>query len=511
MRTRKWIGSWCSAASFALAASSALAAQRASFDSNRWWPSQFRGGIAQSKYFEGFVDLGVDGSLEIVTSAFSTPRVPGTHVEVGLNDGSGHYAGRVLSPFPSNAPWLMWVGSDLGDLNCDGLTDFLLRGWYQNLAPIRLYAHVGDGSGSLIATGAVTFAPEPTWDWLHPSEYLVLVADLNGDGADDVMVGKADASVAVYRNDGAGHFQELAGALVDTQAGDNRARLADLDRDSDLDLVTSHGSIFWNRGDGHFLPGPRVRGGRYSVAAGDLDGDGWADLVFGSNSIRPILFLNDRMGGFVDESARITPVSSTAVVQRDAVQIVDVNGDGRMDINFFSRAVPWATELYVQDAAGQFADGKARVGLAGAPPELVTCYADMDRDGDVDAVLYPFLNTPGRVYPNLHRQIMTNDPHIGGQLDVDLFAPVGHLVNFALSLGRLDANVPPFGWWALDPSTTAIWPTGALVPSSGSVQVSMPVPNQAALVGLRLFAQGIDIDLASSSVRLMNFWPITIR
>ena len=75
--------------------------------------------------------------------------------------------------------------------------------------------------------------------------------------------------------------------------------LADFDRDGDIDLAVVDGStlerasagepgfpprLFMNRGDGTFEPaGPswQMAGGRWGMgcATGDLDGDGWIDLV----------------------------------------------------------------------------------------------------------------------------------------------------------------------------------------------------------------------------------------
>ncbi len=77
-----------------------------------------------------------------------------------------------------------------------------------------------------------------------------------------------------------------------------------------------------------------------SVAAGDVDGDGDVDLYFGDyqqggprpNDINDRLLINDGTGYFTDESAaRMTPTMLESSFGMK-VDIVDMNGDGKLDI-----------------------------------------------------------------------------------------------------------------------------------------------------------------------------------
>ena len=109
--------------------------------------------------------------------------------------------------------------------------------------------------------------------WSSPA-----VADLDGDGDADVVVGGADGSLRFLENEGvsaAGQlpiFREMTGSrhpllgidlrdLVDGYVGYTHPALADLDGDGDADLVvgTSFGSLLYFENIGGPLDPPRFR------------------------------------------------------------------------------------------------------------------------------------------------------------------------------------------------------------------------------------------------------------
>lgn len=89
--------------------------------------------------------------------------------------------------------------------------------------------------------------------------------------------------------------------------------------------------------------------------------------------------------------------------------------------------------------------------------------------------------------------------------------PPGHLVTYLLGLARQDAFIPGIGWSALDPGRAVARPRTAIVPRSGAVLISLAVPANPALRGLRLFAQGVDVDPRAAVVHAMNVWPSTVQ
>lgn len=170
--------------------------------------------------------------------------------------------------------------------------------------------------------------------------------DLDRDGDLDLVFASVDREATILWNEGGLRFTPEP--LADSFA--RAARSVDVDGDGWLDLVFTHrglaGVSFWrNQGAGvqpRFrrteLPG--VDGYAYAMAWADLNGDGALDLVTGSYNIDLVqhgidepaadphagLFYYERQGdGFVAQ--RLTPDAQTL-----ALGLVDINGDGQLDI-----------------------------------------------------------------------------------------------------------------------------------------------------------------------------------
>ena len=115
----------------------------------------------------------------------------------------------------------------------------------------------------------------------------VALADLDGDGHLDVLVGGSAADLA-FRGDGRGGLEAVAWLPVEDEETYGLLPV-DLDDDGDLDLVKAHrtgrdGLYLWE--DGAFVRQDTLADESYGstgVAAGDLDGDGDLDLLVGGN------------------------------------------------------------------------------------------------------------------------------------------------------------------------------------------------------------------------------------
>lgn len=191
----------------------------------------------------------------------------------------------------------------VADLDGDGLPDLVLGTWRDR---VQWWRNTGTNEKP-----AFTLADSALITLTRGSNTAPSLADLDGDGDLDMIVGEASGQLNLYRNTGtrtAPRFELVSDVFQDIDVGRRSAPLlADLDGDGHVDLLlgSEDGDIqFWrNAGDTDGIrferqPDLGMSTGPFStLTIGDLDGDGDLDLLIGTSSGGVLYFEN--VGGVI--------------------------------------------------------------------------------------------------------------------------------------------------------------------------------------------------------------------
>lgn len=306
-------------------------------------------------------DLDADGDLDIVLvnypDFFDGANSPQPLV-IYTNDGSANFTNVSATAVGNHSGNHRQIA--IGDVTGDGLPDIFAP----DATGAAYVLFVNSGSG-VFANQASTRLPGPP----YPAAAAARMGDVDGDGDLDLFVADGYAATAppfghLYRNDGAGVFVEVAGAIPSSISGVDidDVQFFDADRDFDLDLVVNAhsggtGALWLNDGTGHFAAGgsidpPGFSAFHYHVTPcdvdGDLDLDLWVDNI--GTGFTEQLLINDGAAHFDDQTA--SRVTGNPGADDNGVICADIDDDGDLDAVVVSLGTP--ERLLENDGEGNF-------------------------------------------------------------------------------------------------------------------------------------------------------------
>ncbi len=260
----------------------------------------------------------------------------------------------------------------IADLNGDGQNDLAL----------------GNGGGALsvfLSTGAGTFAAPTTYsggDWF----VTMSITDVNGDGRPDILVvSENSGQIAVYLNQGAGVFPQTP---IWITAGTEPLPIdvGDFNGDGAIDFAVANNGddtmqVFLNQGSGNFVSDGTYPTGTqpFDLRVGDVNGDGNPDVVvLNANSNDIDVFLGQGNGNF---TAGVVLADGLSGANGSAGLLLgDFNGDKKLDI--FATGNAGGT-VFLGNGDGTFQTPTTCADLSGYRPGI----GDLDGDGNLDLVL----------------------------------------------------------------------------------------------------------------------------
>jgi hypothetical protein len=263
-------------------------------------------------------DFDEDGKPDLAATTYGTPN----EAVFLRGKGNGSFEAAVT----------VHSGASLDDLlardaNGDGNLDLLI------------IDAVNDQLAFVAGNGAGTFAPAVTYGMVLGTSFIA--ADLTGDSKIDIATVVFDGSFAqaiVYRGNGNGTFG--TGESWQIGSGPYTIAAGDLDGDGAIDLAISYFQstrldLLFNKGDGTFDPLMQLTVGNfaYGVTVADTDADGDNDIVTANwNDDTVTLHRNNGARQFTAVTYSATVPGGRTPASPRWIAVADITGDGLVDL-----------------------------------------------------------------------------------------------------------------------------------------------------------------------------------
>jgi FG-GAP repeat len=411
-----------------------------------WTPSTSSSGTIVSYQFEISTDASFAVGVTRATTS-STSYTPPASLAVSADAPVGaRYYWRVkacTSPQQCSAyssPWWVNLGRSERDLNGDGFADVIVGASGNDgggSAAGRAYIYFGDASGDVDAVADGTLTGAAADDSFGGS--VAAAGDVNGDGFADVIVGarfnsgggsKSGRAYVYFGAAGTSFDASADGVLTGAAAFDNFgtsvASAGDVNGDGFFDVIVgapgndtggmtagrtylyfgAAGTTFDASADGVLTGASNDNFGIAAATAGDVNGDGFADVIVGAwfnsaggaNAGRAYLYFG-AAGATFDASAdgTLTGAAAGDLFGSSVASAGDVNNDGFADVivgayfNDGGGANAGRAYLYFGTAGATF-DASADGTLTGATAgevfgSSVASAGDVNGDGFSDVIV----------------------------------------------------------------------------------------------------------------------------
>jgi hypothetical protein len=274
-----------------------------------------------------------------------------------------------------------------GDLTGDGKPEIVSVNCNYNT--LTVYVNNGDGS---FQTGAYYQNPGDG----DSDPYGLAIADLNGDGKNDVVVSNEEAgAITTFLGNGDGTLTPVPVGFAASGWTWETPLVADFNGDGILDVLQSQDNYTFayleGNGDGTFDSALSYYAGTaaqniysYSIASGDFNGDGIPDVVLGQDggdgNSPGILVMLSNPDGSLQPGVSFGTNSSTLAY----VVVGDFNGDQKLDIaatDYYNGDV----EILLGNGDGTFTAGQTfATDTVSSPWPENLALGDFNHDGKLD-------------------------------------------------------------------------------------------------------------------------------
>jgi hypothetical protein len=275
-------------------------------------------------------------------------------------------------------------------------------------------------SATVLRAGCLPLWPVPSQVTFATDRQAEALADLNGDGISDLIVGSASNVSVLITDESVGKLGDPVTILTGTTM--NRVAAADVNGDGNMDVIVGNTAatqftVVPGNGDGTFSTPVLVETGTVPTAifTGDFNRDGNADVGFRSHTVGALVIqIGDGKGGFAERSRVIAPAGAYEVT------VADLTSDAIPDL----LVKQWEqTKLQLLRGHGD--------GTFAAPAEIALPFvphfdgiADFDGDGDLDLALsvlnykglYVLRNDGSGAFPGIDHHSTSADLHREGYL-----------------------------------------------------------------------------------------------